>query len=186
MKKKVQAIFVTNGGFFIPSNIMPLGSIYRLGCDLTRYPLCYRRGVIYQTIVVGIGWKVPQHVLFSLEAGPVLIANSQIIASYQWFKPAFWNERALRNIVATKGHRVYFIRIKDSLWGCAKYLKKRGFEYAINLDGGSSCTPGEIVANAIVVLPKTRADYQRYKNPLWMPKEETGIKVLTDYDFPTH
>ncbi len=164
MVKRSKAVFGVNGGYFDPETLSSIGTIWCMGKDLTECTIPYRRGVLSQDTQVRIGLKAPNNSLFSIEAGPILIHDGEIVRSYQWFFPSFWNHKSrVRNVIATCGHNVLFYRFRGSLWDTAKYLKKKGILFAENLDGGSSCAKWKHVRNAIVVLPKTTLEYQNYK-----------------------
>lgn len=165
MTKRRGAIFGVNGGYFDPrkSSKVPLGQIWCNNQDFTQYTLAERRGCFWQDDVVEIDWRAPDGVYCSMEGGPNLVHDGRIVRSYQGFSKAHWNRDVIRNVMATKGNRVYFFRLKGSLWSVAKFLKKWGMEDAINFDGGSSCAKGARVSNAIVVLPKGDKAFQNYQ-----------------------
>ena len=178
MKQRSGAVYAVNGGYFGRNmnqgecDLFMIGRIQYRGQDLSKCPLQWRRGRISMGGIVIIGFKPIPGCLWSMEVGPVLVLNGRVVQSYQYFYAGHWNRVTLRNIIAIKGNRVYFLRVVGSLWKIAKYLEKSGYDSAFNLDGGSSSRANARVMTAIVVKRKTDPvflEYLQQKNrPAWL------------------
>ena len=170
MVKRTKANFGINGSYFGMRNtyhgisIFPIGQLQFRNDNITCCPAPSGRGFLWQAEIPGIGFHPPKVTIFCIEAGPILLVDDELVCSYQNFSRAHWNKFCLRSVVALAGNKVFLMKIYGNLWQISKYLKKRKIEYAICMDGGSSSADNVKVANAVVVFPKARPFYKKYKN----------------------
>lgn len=151
--------FLTNCSFFgrTPRYNFLIGEIIIDGqiCTVCPFPKNKRGVFLYRTAKneVGIDRYPPISSDLLVEVRPLLVYQKKIVKDLYGFSVSFWNRVTLRNVVALKEGNIHFIKFRANLWQVAKYLKAKGFEYAANLDGGSSSVHGVRVMNAIGVMP---------------------------------